>query len=193
MMSSKVLIIDDEEFVRWPLKRRLNKEGFSVLEAGTGEEGLATVHGEKVNLVILDLKLPDGDGVSILKSIRASHPDLPVLMMTAFGSIDTAVEALKLGAFDYISKPCNLEELILLIKKALEMSSLKQEVQSLRSRVPKQGNFGNLIGRSTNLTRIVRRLTRSTTRRQGGIDAILGLRELDARQGDITRGVVLLL
>ena len=155
MKRSTILIVDDEEFVRWPLKRRLDKDGFAVLEAGSCREGLRMIDREPVDLAILDLKLPDGDGVGLLSDARKVRPDLQAIMMTAFGSVDTAVEALKLGAYDYITKPCNLEELMLLVNKALEMRSLVREVETLRSRVPRQQGFENVVGASPRLRQVV--------------------------------------
>ncbi|MDJ0842152.1 MAG: sigma-54 dependent transcriptional regulator [Acidobacteriota bacterium] len=152
---TRILIVDDEEFVRWPLKRRLEKEGFEVFEAGNCRQGMSVLVQQEIHLAVLDLKLPDGDGVSLLGDIRKKFPDLPVIMMTAFGSVETAVEALKLGAFDYIAKPCNLEELILLVNKALEMTSLREEVKNLRSKVSGRPGFETVVGSSPRLRHVI--------------------------------------
>lgn len=155
MSKEKILLIDDEEIVRWPLKKWLTKEGFQVVEAATCADGVREATRGDVDLIILDLKLPDGSGVDVLKQVKEVFPDLPVIMMTAFGSVTSAVEALKLGAFDFISKPCNLEELTHLIKRALELSSLKQEVQNLRKQVRKNAGFEAIVGKSPTIARVL--------------------------------------
>jgi two-component system nitrogen regulation response regulator NtrX len=128
-----VLIVDDEAGIRFSLRGILEDEGFAVLEAESGEAGLEALEsGEGADLVFLDIWLPGMDGLDVLTRIRESRPDLPVVMISGHGTIETAVKALKIGAFDFIEKPLSLEKVLLAAHKALEFSQLKQENQALR-------------------------------------------------------------
>jgi two-component system nitrogen regulation response regulator NtrX len=128
-----VLVVDDESGIRFSLKGILEDEGFSVVEAESGEAGLALLDsGEAVDLVFLDIWLPGLDGLAVLERIRQDRPDLPVVMISGHGTIETAVTALKNGAFDFIEKPLSLEKVLLAASKALEFSLLKQENLALR-------------------------------------------------------------
>lgn len=155
MAKETILLMDDEHLVRWPLKKRLSKEGYNVVEADNCGDGLQMALSEDVDMAIFDLKLPDGSGVDVLGKVKEQRPEFPIIIMTGYGSVNSAVEALKLGAFDFISKPCNLEELMHLVKRALELSSLKEEVKTLRKRVRKRGGFEAIIGKSAPITRVI--------------------------------------
>lgn len=129
----RVLVVDDESGIRFSLKGILEDEGFAVAEAESGEAGLEHLEsGEAVDLVFLDIWLPGQDGLSVLARIREERPDLPVIMISGHGTIETAVTALKNGAFDFIEKPLSLEKVLLAANKALEFSLLKQENLALR-------------------------------------------------------------
>ena len=109
MSARRVLVVDDEQLVRWSLAERLRDAGHEVLEAGTAAAALE--HAEQgADLVLLDYKLPDGDGLTVLKKLRELDPDTPVVMLTANTSVETIVEAMKAGAFDYATKPFDLDE-----------------------------------------------------------------------------------
>ena len=116
----------------WALKKVLLKEGFEVLSAENGEEALKIFIKEEPDLVILDLKMPKMDGMEVLRNIKETKPKIPVIMITAHGSTDVAVEAMKIGALDYISKPFDIEEFRVIIRKALEYKSLNDEVNYLK-------------------------------------------------------------
>ena len=118
MRSPTILIVDDEQLVRWSLSERLTQEGYDIVEAGTAKEALARC-GPDIDLVLLDYRLPDSDGLRVLKLIKASEPDIPVVLLTAVSSVETAVEAMKQGAFHYANKPFNLDEIALVVAKAL--------------------------------------------------------------------------
>ncbi|SHF22037.1 DNA-binding transcriptional response regulator, NtrC family, contains REC, AAA-type ATPase, and a Fis-type DNA-binding domains [Desulforamulus putei DSM 12395] len=143
---NKILVIDDEEHMCWALERGLRQEGYQVLTATRGKEGLELIRKETPSLVILDLKMPEMDGLEVLVRAKDLLPKLPVIMITAHGTIDTAIEAMKLGATDYITKPFDLDELKLVVKQALMVSQLQEEVTFLRSELSKK--YGRIIGNS---------------------------------------------
>ena len=148
MPHANVLVIDDEGLIRWSLKERLESEGYEVTEAATAAQAIERF-GSDVDLVLLDFKLPDGDGLELLAELKRRLPDTLVIMMTAYSSVENAVEAMKLGAYHYINKPFNLDEVILLVEKALETSQLRREVRALRSSQGREFGFDAIIGEST--------------------------------------------
>jgi DNA-binding NtrC family response regulator len=153
MAFSRILVVDDEQLVRWSLRERLSAEGHDVVEAGTAAEGIERAK-DDIDLIFLDFKLPDGDGLSVLRKVKERTPDLPVILMTAFSTIESAVEAMKLGAFHYVNKPFNLDEVLLLAEKALETVSLRREVVALRSSQGRDYGFDAIVGASQAMTRV---------------------------------------
>ncbi len=147
MPHANILIVDDESLVRWSLKERLKDDGYDILEAETAKEALEQA-GKGVDLVLLDFKLPDGDGLSILRKIKEQSPETLVILMTGFSTIENAVEAMKLGAFHYVNKPFNLDEVVLLVEQALETSQLRREVRALRSSQGRDFGLDSIIGDS---------------------------------------------
>ena len=131
-MAQKILVIDDEKLIRWTLEQHLVKEGYDVASAESAERGLELLTEDAPDLILLDNRLPEMSGLELLEKLNVQERGLMVIMITAYGMVETAVKALKLGAYDYISKPFNLEELTFVIKKALEAGSLRTQVKLLR-------------------------------------------------------------
>ena len=147
MASPTILVVDDEQLIRWSLVTRLSEEGYRVLEAESGAEALKRVH-EGVDLVLLDFRLPDSDGLSVLKQIKEIDPDTLVILLTGHGSVDTAVEAMKHGAYHFAGKPFNLDEIVILVEKALETTQLRREVRSLRATQSQPYSLDRIVGES---------------------------------------------
>lgn len=137
-MKRKILIADDEPNMVWALKRALIKEGYEVISVDNGEEAVETFKKQEPDLVILDLKMPKMDGIEALEAIKSINLKTPVIMITAHGTTKIAVEAMKLGALDYISKPFDIEELRVTIRKALEYKNLTDEVRYLRGKLKEE-------------------------------------------------------
>ncbi len=139
-----ILIVDDEEVIRRLLHRKLMSRGYQCEEASTGDEALEKVRSKPAALMILDIKMPGKSGIEILAEIKADHPDIAVIMATALAEIDTAIHCMKQGAYDYITKPFNLDEVVLNVERALEKRKLELEnrdyQEHLKQRVEKQAN-----------------------------------------------------
>ena len=134
-MGGEVLIIDDESSIRFSLRGILEDDGHNVVEAASGEEGLELLAGDVPDLIFLDIWLPGKDGLVILEEISSTYQGLPVIMISGHGTIETAVQALKKGAFDFIEKPLSLEKVVVSTRNALEFSRLRQENIALKSRI----------------------------------------------------------
>lgn len=146
-MKEKILIVDDEENMGALFETILTKEGYEVITALSGEEALQHIQKGGLDLVISDLAMPGMDGIRLLEKVKEARPAPPFIIITAYGTITSAVEAMKKGAYDYITKPFHNEEIKIVIKKALEYYSLTKEVERLRHQVGGMG-IGNMIGKS---------------------------------------------
>ena len=155
-----VLVIDDDESLRRVVEYNLQEEGYRVLMAADGTSGLQTFRAQPVDLVLSDVRMPEMDGLELLTRIKAMQPDLPVIMLTAHGTINSAVEAMKLGAFDYLTKPFNREQLKAGVRKALEVAALTTENRYLREVVAERFSFANMIAGS----RAMRAVTETASR-----------------------------
>ncbi|MEO8035941.1 MAG: response regulator, partial [Acidobacteriota bacterium] len=150
----RILIVDDEEVLRDVLEVVLRREGFDVVLASSGEEALNLLDREEVDLIILDIMLPGISGIDTLRSIRISNPNLPVIVITAFSSIDGAIEAMKHGAFHYIPKPFKNEEVVLTVNKALEQRRLSKENERLKEELTEKYAYSNIIGKSETMRKV---------------------------------------
>jgi DNA-binding NtrC family response regulator len=151
-MPQKILVVDDEQLIRWTLEQHLVKEGYDVTTVESAEKGLELINEEAPDLVLLDNRLPDMSGLELLEKINVQERGLMVIMITAYGMVETAVKAMKLGAYDYISKPFNLEEITFVIKKALEAGSLRKQVALLRQQC--KGQVDAIIGESEEMAKV---------------------------------------
>lgn len=139
MRKTKIMVVDDEHLIRWSLEQNLKKQGYEVCTAGTGEDALRLAREEQPELVLLDYHLPGINGLEVLQRLKEIDEDILVIMVTAQGGLETAVNTMRHGAYDYINKPFNLDEMAIVIRKALETSDLRREVVQLRSEHKKQG------------------------------------------------------
>ena len=161
-MKPRILVIDDEERMCWALERALNHEGYQVVTATRGLQGIELVTEIEPSMVILDLKMPDIDGIEVLKEIKRINTSIQVIMITAHGTIDTAIEAMKIGATDYITKPFKLEELNVLIKQALRVSDLEnQEVFLRRESGDKSGKIVSLSAAMKEVNLLIRQVAKT--------------------------------
>ena len=148
---SNILIIDDEKAIRKTLSEILSYEGYKIEEAGDGEEGLRRFRDRTFDVVLCDIKMPKLDGIEFLEKVRESNPDVPVIMISGHGNIDTAVEAVKKGAYDYIAKPPDLNRLLITIRNAMDKTNLVAETKVLKRKVSK---VDEMIGESGPIQKI---------------------------------------
>ncbi len=154
MPKIKLLVVEDDDLMLNMLRDNLTREGYEVTGATDGLQALAKFKEGGFDLVLMDIKLPKMDGVTLLKRIKNTVSDVPCIMMTAYGTVETAVSAMKLGAFDYIGKPFLFEELSQIIKNALELSSLRKENLLLKERLGERNSLNNIVGKNPLMQKI---------------------------------------
>src|SRR3989440_3105732 len=162
----RILIADDHDALRRGLVRGLTDAGHEIEEASNGNAAIERLHDSYFDVVLSDLKMGGSDGLDVLKTARALHPTTAVILMTAFGTVNTAVEAMKIGAFDYVQKPFEIEEMEVKIEKALEVKRLKNEIEYLRDAQQDRYDFEKIVGTSPALQRvldIVKKVAKSNT------------------------------
>jgi DNA-binding NtrC family response regulator len=147
-MSERILVVDDEKLIRWSLRENLERAGYQAIEAENGEEALRLLEQEGVDLLLLDIRMPAKDGLQVLEHVVTNHPETPTILMTAYSSVQGAVEAMKRGAHDYLVKPFNQEEVLVVVRKALETTRLQRELSLLRRQQQESHGISSLVGKS---------------------------------------------
>jgi DNA-binding NtrC family response regulator len=155
MARSKILVVDDERMIRWSIQQALVKDGYAVATVETGEEAVSQASDDPPDLVLLDISLPGIDGIEVLRRLKAMDHSITVVMVTATEDLKTAVEAMRLGAFDYVSKPFDLDRLRVVVQNALDRHELRQEVELYRKESVKKYGFHRIVGPSKALKEVV--------------------------------------
>ncbi len=155
-----VLIVDDDVSVRRVVRMQMEEAGYEALVASNGQEAQDIINERHPKLVITDLRMPSLSGIDLLRRIREDHMDTTVIIVTAFGSVETAVEAMKAGAYDYVTKPIDYEALLLAVDRAMERQELLEEVRNLRSALDRRYGFDSIVGRSKTLLRTLEMASR---------------------------------
>src|ERR671924_159905 len=163
---SRILVADDHEALRRGLSLALGTAGHEVEEAQNGNAAIEKLHESYFDVVVSDLKMGGSDGLDVLRTTKTLHPSTSVILMTAFGSVSTAVEAMKHGAFDYVQKPFEIEEMEVKVEKALELKRLRNELEYLRNEQQESYDFNRIVGNSPalqNVLGIVRKVAKSNS------------------------------
>src|SRR5579864_3219800 len=155
MGSEKILIVDDERLVRWSLRQKCEEWGYQVVEAAAGEPALRLAQHESPDLVLLDVRLPDLSGLQVLEELKKNGDARAVIMITADPQLDDVKSALKMGAFDFVGKPLDFEELHVTIQNALETNRLRSEVQTLRGEVRRRTGYHEVVAVSAKMTELL--------------------------------------
>jgi DNA-binding NtrC family response regulator len=158
MEAANILIIDDEKVICEGCRLALEEQGCSVTYRTTGRDGLKELVRTGFDVLLLDLKLPDMDGMRVLSTVRQSHAWLPIIIMTGYATVQNAVRAMKLGAFDYLPKPFSEDELTIVVAKAVENKRLREENQSLRQQLFNRFNFSNIIGENSKIQKVFKQV-----------------------------------
>ncbi len=161
MTKNRILIVDDDPSLRRVLEVQLEQEGYAAVSAGSAQQALSMLQVQGYDLVVADLKMPECSGIALLRQIRSQHPETVIIILTAFGTVETAVEAMKAGAYDYLTKPVHADELSLVVRRALEHSLLVKEVRSLRASLNEKYGFDNILGHSDALLQVLDTATRA--------------------------------
>lgn len=154
-LNAHILIADDEETFRELLVNRLVRKGSQVIGVSTGEEALKAIQSRYFDVGVFDIRMPGMDGIELLRRARELQPSLEVIVITGHGTIDSAIEAMRLGAYDYLTKPCNLSELEIVLGKALEKKALVEENRGLREAFKRQAGAREIIGKSAEVRRVI--------------------------------------
>ncbi len=154
-MAKRILVVDDEKNMRWVLSQALSGEGFEVVEAENGKDALAAVSDSPPDAMLLDHRMPEPDGMEVLRRVRGKGLNFPIIMLTAHGNVETAVEAMKAGASEYLTKPFDLEELKLVLGKAMQYSDLAAEVERLRAEVDKEWDVQGIVASEPRMLEVI--------------------------------------
>src|SRR4030095_11801578 len=190
-IKARIRVVDDEDSLRWVLEKGLRQAGYEVAAVKDGTAALKSFEAEQFDLVFLDVRMPGVDGLTALGRLREIRPDACVVVMTAHGTMDTAIQAMQRGAYDYLAKPFDLDEVLLLAERALAAPRLTQEVTRLKSGLQEVWEFGAIIGRHPRMQDVYK-----TIGRVAGSDVTVLLRresgtgqELGGRRAAPARGV----
>lgn len=153
-----ILIIDDEPLMRISITDALREEGYNIHSAASGSEGLVAIRGNAYDVIITDLRLPEVDGMQILKTCKQVTPKSKILMITAYGSVETAVEAMKEGAYDYVTKPFSMDELIILVSRMIALRELEDENIYLKEKIEEKYDFSGIVGRSEKMLEVFEKI-----------------------------------
>jgi DNA-binding NtrC family response regulator len=164
MSKKRILVVDDDESLRRVMQMQLEEAGYEVLAASQAQDALALMEDTTPSLVITDLKMPGTSGLDLLRKLREAYPETTVIMITAFGTVSTAVEAMKAGAYDYITKPVDYEQLMLVVNRAMERGQLIAEVKTLRANLDEKYGFESIVGQSKALLRVLEMASRVARR-----------------------------
>jgi two-component system, NtrC family, response regulator AtoC len=158
--GAKILVVDDDHSALESLAEVLQEEGYNVLQAGSGSAALEILSSVRLNLVLTDLRMREIDGMKVLEAARSAQKDIPVIVMTGFASMETAIHAIRNGAYDYLSKPFKLDHVRVLVRRALEQYSLRREIQELRSVVEDRQGESEIIGHSPEMVEVYKLVAR---------------------------------
>ncbi|MBN1383322.1 MAG: sigma-54-dependent Fis family transcriptional regulator [Elusimicrobia bacterium] len=153
-----ILIVDDEHDICWAIANIAETGGYSALMAHTGKSALSNMERHDPDLVILDMRLPDMDGMEVLKKMKKINSDVPVIILTGYGDVTSAVNAMKLGAYDYLQKPFDNDEMLMVMNRALEVCNLNYEVEKLRQRLSKKMELGDVVAESAEMKKILEQI-----------------------------------
>ncbi|UCE07955.1 MAG: sigma-54-dependent Fis family transcriptional regulator, partial [bacterium] len=159
-MTSKILVVDDEKKICSILSQILSEEGYAIQTVGSGESAIEVVDSFRPDLILMDQNMPGMNGIETMVEIKNRHPEITVIILTAFGSIPLAVEAIKKGAYDYLSKPFDNDELLILAQRALEHHRLTEEVSQLKKQLQEKFSFTNIIGVSPKMQQVFEQINR---------------------------------
>jgi len=186
MAGEKILIVDDDPGLLMLMRVRLEAAGYQVMQAEGGQEALTYAQEEACDLALVDLKMVDMDGITLLQELLRLHPGLPVIILTAHGTIASAVDATKKGAYDYLTKPFDPPDLLHRLEKVLEVRRLQGEVQSLRTMVQERYHYDNVVASSEKIQHVLRQVAQIAA-----TDAVVALYKclvVSERAGKNSRG-----
>ena len=156
MLENSILLVEDDDSLRVTQAMYLKREGFEVTAVGSGGEALRRIASTQYHAVVTDLRLDEVDGLQVLAAVKEKSPETEVILLTGFGSVDTAVEAMKAGAYDYLTKPVDPDDLVITLKKAVERLQLRRQVAYLQQEVAQQAGIGKIVAVSPEMQRIMR-------------------------------------
>ncbi|MEZ6190442.1 MAG: response regulator [Phycisphaerales bacterium] len=153
-MSKSILIVEDEEVLRQSLGELLTDEGYDVHQAGDGKLAYDFILKQPVDLILTDIRMPNMDGIELLGKLQQTAPQTPVIILTAYGTVESAVAAMRAGAYDYLLKPVNFDDVLLKVERAIEFGELKQTRQVMTDQLASESTFHNLVGEAQSMTKL---------------------------------------